>query len=237
YINYNMAATRAAYGIDRIEQRNFDANTTADASDLQGNHATLDNIRLWDWRALKDTLTQIQAIRTYYDFTDVDVDRYALGGQKRQMMLGTREINVEKLPESSRNWVNEKLIYTHGYGLTMNTANGFDSEGMPKFILSNMPVESTSPDIKVTRPEIYYGQENNDDVYVKTKRMEFNYPQGETNNLTTYEGHGGIAVGGLFKRWILAWALDDLTKLPFSDDMTSESRAQIGRATSELQSR
>ena len=234
YINYNMAATRAAYGIDRIEQRNFDANTTADASDLQGNHATLDNIRLWDWRALKDTLTQIQAIRTYYDFTDVDVDRYVIGGQKRQMMIGTREINVDRLPESSRNWVNEKLIYTHGYGATMNTANGFDSEGMPKFVLSNMPAESTAPEIKITRPEIYFGQETSHDVYVKTKRMEFNYPQGETNNLTSYEGTGGIVVGGLFKRWLLAWALDDVTKLPFSDDVTPDSRALIHRNIREI---
>ena len=234
YIIHNIAATRTAYGIDRIEQRNFDANTTADASDLQGNRATLDNIRLWDWHALKDTLSQIQAIRTYYDFTDVDVDRYLIGGQKRQMMIGTREINVDRLPESSRNWINEKLIYTHGYGITMNTANGFDSEGMPKFVLSNMPVESAAPDIKVTRPEIYFGQETTHDVYVKTKRMEFNYPQGETNNLTSYEGTGGIVVGGVLKRWLLAWALDDVTKLPFSDDVTSESRALIHRNIREI---
>src|SRR5215471_735215 len=234
YINHNIAATRAAFGIENIEQRDFEANTTADSSDLQGNLATLDNIRLWDWRALKDTLTQIQAIRTYYDFTDVDVDRYLVAGQKRQMMIGTREINVDKLPESSRNWVNEKLIYTHGFGITMNTANGFDSEGMPNFILSNMPVESSEPDIKVTRPEIYFGQKTNTDVYVKTKRMEFNFPQGETNSLTSYEGSGGIIVGGVFRRWLLAWALDDLTKLPFSDDVTPQSHALIHRNIREI---
>ena len=234
YINHNIAATRAGFGIEGIEQRNFDATTSANASDLQSNRSTLDNIRLWDWRALKDTLTQIQAIRTYYDFTDVDVDRYLIAGQKRQMMVGTREMNVEKLPESSRNWVNERLIYTHGFGITMNTANGFDSEGMPNFILSNMPVESSVPDIKVTRPEIYFGQQTNHDVYVKTKRMEFNFPQGETNNLTTYEGSGGIVVGGIFKRWLLAWALDDLTKLPFSDDVTPESHALIHRNIREI---
>ncbi|HSQ24410.1 MAG TPA: UPF0182 family protein, partial [Pyrinomonadaceae bacterium] len=234
YIVHNIAWTRRAFGIDRIEQRNFDVMTTTDSFDLQGNRPTLENIRLWDWRALKDTLSQIQAIRTYYDFTDVDVDRYTVSGEKRQMMIGTREINAEKLPPSSRNWVNEKLIYTHGYGITMNTANGFDAEGMPKFVLSNMPIESTAPEIKVTRPEIYYGQETNNDVYVKTKRMEFNYPQGETNNLTTYEGSGGIVIGGFFRRWLLAWALDDLTKLPFSDDVTSESRALIHRNIREI---
>jgi uncharacterized membrane protein (UPF0182 family) len=234
YITHNIAWTRRAFGIDRIEQRNFEAKTTTDSFDLPNNRATIDNIRLWDWRALKDTLTQIQAIRTYYDFTDVDVDRYQVNGEKRQMMIGTREMNFDKLPASSRNWVNERLIYTHGYGITMNTANGFDSEGMPKFVVSNMPVESTALEIKVTRPEIYYGQETNHDVYVKTKRMEFNYPQGENNNLNTYEGTGGIPVGGFFRRSLLAWALDDLTKLPFSDDVTSGSRALIHRNIREI---
>ena len=229
YIQQNIAWTRRAFGVDRIEQRSFDAETTAESFDLQNNRPTLDNIRLWDWRALKDTLTQIQAIRTYYDFTDVDVDRYVIGGQKRQMMLATREINSEKLPEQSRNWINEKLIYTHGYGLTMNTANGFDAEGMPKFVLSNMPVESTAPEVKVNRPEIYFGQETNSNVYVRTKRMEFNYPQGEANNLTSYQGSGGIHIGGFLRRLLLSWALDDLTKLPFSDDVTPDSRALIHR--------
>jgi uncharacterized membrane protein (UPF0182 family) len=234
YINHNVSWTRRAFGIDRIEQRNFDVQTSVESFDLQANRTTLDNIRLWDWRALQDTLTQIQAIRTYYDFTDVDVDRYTIGGQKRQMMLGTRELNVAKLPPSSSNWVNEKLIYTHGYGVTMNTANGFDSEGMPKFVLSNMPVESTASEVKVTRPEIYFGQETGPDVYVKTKRMEFNYPQGETNNLTTYEGTGGIPIGGAMRRWLLAWALGDLSKLPFSDDVTPGSRALIHRNIREI---
>jgi uncharacterized membrane protein (UPF0182 family) len=229
YIQENIASTRRAFGVEKIEQRTFDAETSNGAFDLQNNRPTLDNIRLWDWHALKDTLTQIQAIRTYYDFTDVDVDRYAIGGQKRQMMLATREINSEKLPEQSRNWVNEKLIYTHGYGLTMNTANGFDPEGMPKFVLSNMPVESTAAEVKLNRPEIYFGQETDSNVYVNTKRKEFNYPQGEANNLTSYEGTGGIRIGGFLRRSLLAWALDDLTKLPFSDDVTPDSRALIHR--------
>ena len=234
YIEQNINWTRRAFGIDRIEQRSFDAEISTEAFSLQDNRATLDNIRLWDWRALKDTLTQIQAIRTYYDFTDVDVDRYIIERQKRQMMLATREIDDQKLPPSSRNWVNEKLIYTHGYGVTMNTANGFDAEGMPKFVLSNMPIESTVPEIKVTRPEIYFGQKTDSNVYVRTKRMEFNYPQGEANNLTSYEGSGGIRIGSYFRRWLLAWALGDLSKLPFSDDVTPDSRALIHRNIREI---
>ncbi|MDQ2920354.1 MAG: UPF0182 family protein, partial [Acidobacteriota bacterium] len=126
-------------------------------------------------------------------------------------------------------WINQKLIYTHGYGLTMNTANGFTPEGMPRFIVSNMPVESTSPDIKITRPQIYFGQDTNNDVYVKTKQKEFDYPQGEENTYTIYEGTGGIRLGGGFRRMLLAWALGDISKLPFSDDVTPDSRVMISR--------
>ena len=234
YIEHNITATRRAFGIDRIEQRNFEADTSIEAFDIQNNRATLDNIRLWDWRALQDTLKQIQAIRTYYDFPDVDVDRYQIGGQARQVMIAARELNDSKLPEASRNWINEKLIYTHGYGVTMNTANGFTPEGMPRFILSNMPIESTAPEVKVTRPQIYFGQETNTDVYVKTKQKEFDFPQGESNTYTSYEGSGGIRVGSGIRRLLLAWALGDLSKLPFSDDVTSESRVMIHRNIREI---
>ncbi|HEX8144348.1 MAG TPA: UPF0182 family protein [Pyrinomonadaceae bacterium] len=233
YIEHNIEATRRAFGLDGIEQRDFEAETAVASFNLEGNRATLDNIRLWDWTALRDTLRQIQEIRTYYDFQDVDVDRYRVGGEMRQMMLAAREIDVEKLPEQSRNWINERLIYTHGYGVTMNPVNGFTPEGMPRFVLSNMPIESSVPEIKVTRPEIYFGQKTDTDVYVKTRQKEFNYPQGETNNLTTYEGTGGIPIGGGLRRLLIAWALDDLSKLPFSDDVTSESRVLMRRNISE----
>ena len=192
YIAHNIELTRQAYGFDRIAQREFPAETTVEAADAANNQATLQNIRLWDWRALQDTLRQIQEIRTYYDFPDIDIDRYEIDGTTREVMLAARELNVDKLPESSRNWINEKLIYTHGYGITMNPVNGFTPEGLPTLILSNMPVQSTVPGLNVTRPEIYFGELTNTDVYVKTRQQEFNYPQGQTNNLTSYEGTGGI---------------------------------------------
>ncbi|MFN2515086.1 MAG: UPF0182 family protein [Pyrinomonadaceae bacterium] len=229
YIEQNIVSTRRAFGLEQVELRDFQADNSVEGLDLTANRATLDNIRLWDWRALQDTLKQIQAIRTYYEFPDVDVDRYRIDGSMRQMMVATREMDVKKLPESSRNWINEKLIYTHGYGVTMNTANGFTPEGMPRFVVSNMPVESTSKDIKVTRPEVYYGQETNTDVYVKTRQKEFDFPQGETNTYTSYQGSGGIRIGGRARRMLLAWALGDLSKLPFSDDVNSESRVLIRR--------
>ena len=229
FITHNIEMTRQAFALDRIEQHPFPADSGVEAVDAAHNQGTLQNIRLWDWRALQDTLRQIQEIRTYYDFPDIDIDRYVVNGSVRQMMLATRELNVEKLPESSRNWINEKLIYTHGYGVTMNPVNGFTPEGLPTLVLSNMPVQSTIPSIKVTRPEVYFGELTNTDVYVKTRQKEFNYPQGETNSLTSYEGNGGILLGGFFRRLIIALDRGDLAKLPFSDDITAESRLLMRR--------
>jgi uncharacterized protein len=229
YIANNIALTRQAYGLDRVSQREFPAETDVAAADPANNQATLQNIRLWDWRALQDTLRQIQEIRTYYDFPDIDIDRYEIDGVTRQVMLATRELNVDKLPESSRNWINEKLIYTHGYGITMNPVNGFTPEGLPTLILSNMPVQSTVRGLTVTRPEVYFGELTNTDVYVKTRQKEFNYPQGQTNSLTSYEGNGGIELGGFLRRIIIALDRGDLAKLPFSDDVNKDSRLLMRR--------
>src|SRR5579864_1062093 len=229
YIAHNIELTRRAYGLNQVLQREFPAETTVEAADPANNQPTLQNIRLWDWHALQDTLRQIQEIRTYYDFPDIDIDRYEIDGRIRQVMLATRELNVDKLPESSRNWINEKLIYTHGYGITMNPVNGFTPEGLPTLILSNMPVQSTVRGLTVTRPEVYFGELTNTDVYVKTRQKEFNYPQGQTNNLNSYEGNGGIVLGGFLRRIIIALDRDDLAKLPFSDDVNKDSRLLMRR--------
>ncbi len=233
FIAHNIEMTRRAYALDRIETHAFPADTGIEAVEQAKNQTTLENIRLWDGRALQDTLRQIQEIRTYYDFPDIDIDRYQIGGSVRQMMLATRELNVEKLPQSSRNWINEKLIYTHGYGVTMNPVNGFTPEGLPTLVLSNMPIQSTIPGLTVTRPEIYFGELTNTDVYVKTRQKEFNYPQGDANNLTSYQGNGGIRLGGWLRRTLIALDRGDLAKLPFSDDVNSESRLLMRRRLSE----
>ncbi len=185
YIANNIALTRQAYGLDRVSQREFPAETDVAAADPAHNQATLQNIR--------------------------------------------RELNVDKLPESSRNWINEKLIYTHGYGITMNPVNGFTPEGLPTLILSNMPVQSTVPGLTVTRPEVYFGELTNTDVYVKTRQKEFNYPQGQTNSLTSYEGNGGIVLGGFLRRIVIALDRGDLAKLPFSDDVNKDSQLLMRR--------
>ncbi len=230
YIQHNIAMTRLGYALHRVEQRPFPADTGVEAADAAHNQATIQNIRLWDWRTLQDTLRQIQEIRTYYDFPDIDIDRYEIDGQVRQMMLAARELNIDRLPESSRNWINEKLIYTHGYGVTMNPVNGFTPEGLPTLVLSNMPVQSTIPSLSVTRPEIYFGELTSTDVYVNTRQKEFNYPQGESNAFASYEGKGGIVLGGFLRRLLIALDRGDVAKLPFSDDISADSRLLMRRS-------
>ena len=234
FIGHNIEWTRKGFGLDQIEFREFEAQPSITSEELANNRESFENIRLYDWRALQDTLRQIQAIRTYYDFNDVDVDRYLIEGKVRQMMIAPREIKDDKLPALSRNWINERLIYTHGYGVTMNTANGFTPEGLPQFVLSNMPVESKAPEIKVTRPEIYFGELTDRFVYVKTNEKEFDYPQGDTYSSTIYEGTAGIPIGNRFRRMLIAWGVGDLSRLPFSNTITSESRVLINRNISEI---
>jgi len=229
YIENNIELTRRAYGLDRIEQLPFPAEPGIEAVDLANNQETLQNTRLWDWRALHDTLRQIQAIRNYYDFTDIDIDRYEINGVMQQTMLSVRELHMDRLPESSRGWINERLIYTHGYGITVNTVNGFTPEGMPVLLVKNMPLESTVPALMVNRPEIYFGELTNSDVYVRTAQKEFNFPQGDTNSTTSYAGDGGIAIGGFFRKLLIALDRGDITKLPFSDAITPDSRLLMRR--------
>jgi hypothetical protein len=229
YIAYNIELTRRAYDLDRIQVHPFPADAGIVAVDPSQNQTTLDNIRLWDWRALQDTLRQIQEIRTYYDFPEIDIDRYWVGGHLREMMLAARELNVQKLPVSSQTWINEKLIYTHGYGVAMTSVNGFTPEGLPDLVLQNMPVESSLPGLRITQPQIYFGQLTDTDVYVRTRQREFNYPQGEQNNLASFQGDGGIPLGGLLRRTLIAYDRGDIAKLPFSDDVTDDSRLLMRR--------
>src|SRR5438552_2915020 len=239
YIKNNIEFTRKAFALDRIEEVPFEPRVTNAVFDPAAHPETLENVRLWDWRALQSTLRQIQEIRTYYDFPDIDVDRYLINGKPQAMMLAARELSLSKLSTSgSQNWVNERLIYTHGYGVTMNPVSRFTKEGLPEFVLSNMPVESTEPQIRLTRPEIYFGEITDWPVYVKTRQKEFNYPQGDANNYTAYEGTGGIRMGSFLRRLIIAWSVGDIAKVPFSDDITADSallmRRNIRERVSEL---
>ena len=182
YIEHNIAATRKAFAIDRVEEREVTGDTTLTRSDIDANTETLGNVRLWDHQPLLQTFAQIQEIRTYYDFVSVHNDRYRIDGQYRQIMLSARELNSESLP--NRNWINERLTFTHGYGVTLGPVNQVTPEGLPVLFIKDLPPQSTV-DLKIDEPSIYYGQLSNDHVFVKTRAREFHYPRGEDNVYTS----------------------------------------------------
>ncbi|HXG66697.1 MAG TPA: UPF0182 family protein [Blastocatellia bacterium] len=239
YIQHNITMTRRAFALDRFEEIPFQPAPTLAASEIRASQQMLRNIRLWDPQVLQSTISQIQEIRTYYEFRVPDIDRYIINGAPRQVMLAAREMNVEQLPDQSRNWINQHLVYTHGYGVTMATVNEFTPEGLPNLVLKDMPVKSDVPEIQVTRPEIYFGELTNQHVYVRTKAQgttapEFNFPApGDADSYNEYDGKAGIAVGGLFRQSVLSFYLGDGTNLLFSDYITSESRVILRRNVSE----
>ena len=199
YIVYNIQATREGYGLDRVEERPFEASEDLTREDIEANPLTVRNIRIWDERPLAQTFQQVQEIRPYYVFSGVDVDRYTVDGVYRQVMLAARELVTDRLPAQARNWVNERLRYTHGYGITLCPVNRVTSEGMPEFMVKDIPPVSV-PGLEVTRPEIYYGERTYTYVVVKTGMEEFDYPYGDENRYATYQGSGGVPMDGLLKR-------------------------------------
>jgi uncharacterized membrane protein (UPF0182 family) len=220
FIRRNIEFTRKAYGLDRIEAKEFPADENLTAADLQRNDLTIKNIRLWDHKPLLSTYAQLQEIRTYYKFVDVDNDRYFIDGTYRQVMLSARELSHEHLP--SRIWINEHLTYTHGYGVVFGPVNQVTREGLPEFFIQDIPPVS-SESVKVTRPEIYYGERANDYVFVNTKAQELDYPAGDQNVYTTYEGKGGVPVNSLWRKLLYSAHYGTL-RIALSDDITRESR-------------
>jgi len=220
YIENTIKFTRLGYGLDKIETIPFDADVKLSAADIANNDATIKNIRLWDHEPLLKTYSQLQQIRTYYKFFDVDNDRYMVNGQYTQVMLSPRELSYADLP--SRNWINERLIFTHGNGITMGPVSRISKEGLPEFFVKDIPPVSLA-DIKVTRPEIYYGELSNEYVIVGTKVPEFSYPTATGNINTTYAGKGGVPVGSLANKALFAaWFGSD--KILLSSDITAKSR-------------
>ena len=226
YIERNIAATRSAYALDRIDVEPFEAETGLTLSDIQARPDTLDNIRIWDDRPLLQTFAQIQEIRLYYDFNDVDIDRYVLDGQIRQVMLSARELNYDNVPAQARGWVNEHFQYTHGYGLTVSPVNIVTPEGLPELYLKDLPPVG-HPDLEITRPEIYFGELTDRYVFVRTGIEEFDYPDGDANVYTTYEGRGGVPMDG-WKKALFAvyWSSFDIM---LSQYLTDDSRVLMRR--------
>jgi hypothetical protein len=225
YIENNIRFTRLGYDLDRIELKSFDVTYDLDADDIAKNDATIKNIRLWDNEPLLRTYSQLQQIRTYYKFIDVDNDRYIINGEYMQVMLSPRELSYDDLP--SKSWINERLVFTHGNGLAMGPVSRISREGLPEFIIKDIPPVSNA-DIRITRPEIYYGEILNDYVIVKTKMQEFSYPTSTGNVYTKYEGTGGIPLSSLLKRTVFA-AKFNTTKILLSSDITPESRILLYR--------
>jgi len=226
YLSNHIAATNRAYALDRIVQRHLAEDERLTLADIQRNRATVNNVRLWDHGPLLDTFAQIQEIRTYYDFVTVDNDRYRLDGELRQTMLSPRELNSESLP--SRTWINERLTFTHGYGLTVGPVNRVNEQGLPVLYVKDLPPRSSVPELDVSRPEIYFGELTRDYVFVKTRQQEFNYPEGDQNIFSTYDGSGGVGLGSLARRLLFAAFTRDL-KMLLSDDFTDETRILIYR--------
>jgi uncharacterized membrane protein (UPF0182 family) len=231
FIEHNIRMTRQAYGLDRIEETEFPADETLDARALSRNEATIKNVRLWDYRPLLRTFAQLQEIRTYYKFVDVDNDRYQVKGEYRQLMLSPRELSYQHL-QGGRNWINEHLTYTHGYGVVVGPVTRVTAEGLPEFFVKDIPPLATDGFPAVTRPEIYYGEIANEYVLVRTRSQELDYPRGDQNVYSRYQGRGGIPITSWLRRLAFAARFGE-PKIILSDDLTAESRILMYRTVLE----
>jgi uncharacterized protein len=225
YLQHHIEATRRAWGLDNVVSREISGGQQLTLDDLRANAATVENVRLWDREPLLQTLGQLQEIRTYYDFVSVDDDRYWINGRYRQVLLSVRELNSASLP--TRTFINEHLTFTHGMGVSLAPVNQRTDEGLPVLFIQDLPPRS-NVDLEVTRPGIYYGELTNTHVFVQTRQREFDYPAGDENVFTSYTGAGGVLVGGLFRRSMLAAYFGQMNVL-LSGDITAESRVLYNR--------
>ena len=225
YIESTIQMTRQAFGLDKVQERDFNAEDAVSLSSINENPGTVNNIRLWDHRPLRDTYNQIQAIRLYYDFHDVDVDRYTIDGQYRQVMLSARELSPEKLASQAQNWVTRRLQFTHGYGFAMSPVNEIVGEGLPSLLVKDLPPQGP---IKVDRPQIYYGETSDQYVIVRTSAQEFDYAKGDENVYGSYEAEGGVALNSFIRKLAYAWYFRDGNIL-FTQYLTPDSRILYDR--------
>jgi uncharacterized protein len=220
YLKNHIVATRQAWGLDSVEVRELRGEAGLTLASIRANGPTIENVRLWDREPLLLTFGQLQEIRTYYDFVSIDDDRYTIGGRYRQVLLSPRELNVRSLP--TRTFINEQLTFTHGMGLTMSPVNQVTAEGLPVLFIRDLPPVS-DVSLKITRPQIYYGELSSEYVFVRTRQREFDHPSGEQNVYASYAGKGGVPVGNLLRRMVLAGRFGS-DKILFSQDITNESR-------------
>lgn len=228
FIERNIEATRKGFGLDRIKTREFGARETLTPETVDENQGTIANVRLWDPTVLIPTFQRLQAIRTYYDFHDVDVDRYTIDGRLTQVMLSGREVDSTRLPSGAQNWLNTRLVYTHGYGAVGVPANSVTREGLPSFLLRDLPPEGAAA-VVPARPGLYFGERVTGYSVVNTKQAEIDYPSGEQDVVETrYSGDGGIELSSLLRRLAFAVRFGD-TDLLISSLITPESRVMMRR--------
>lgn len=225
YLEHHIGMTQKAYGLDNIEIRQFPADTTV--NNLEKLEPTIENIRLWDWRPLQLSYNQLQALSYYYDFPSVDVDRYMIDNKIRQVMLAAREIDLNRFEPHVQTWTNTRLRYTHGYGIVMSPVDETTSNGLPNFIIKDIP-PTTTGGLELTRPEIYFGELTHNYVITNTNIKEFNYPKGEDNDETIYQGKGGIPLNNYLKRLLFAARFKDY-RLLISNELNSNSEVLYHR--------
>jgi uncharacterized membrane protein (UPF0182 family) len=235
YIAYTIANTRYGFGLDQISRRTFPAAGALTPEVVAANSATIQNLRWWDPRPLLETYRQLQEIRLYYDFHDVDIDRYTFNGAYQQVLLSGRELNQSRLPPEAQTWINQHFKFTHGYGLAMSPVNRFDEEGLPVFYIKDIPPVS-SLELRIDRPEVYFGEQTDNYVVVKGGATEFDYPKGQENMYTTYQGRDGVSLSSVWRRALFAWYFGDL-KLLISGNVTASSRLLFRRLIQERISR
>ncbi|MCL1833007.1 MAG: UPF0182 family protein [Leptospirales bacterium] len=234
FIQNNIDFTRIAYGINHVEEIPFDNSKNLTYRDLSANKDTMESVRLWDWRPLKQTYKQLQELKQYYFFNDVDIDRYIIDNKKIAVNISARELSIDGLGGSTQTWQNKHLIYTHGYGAVISRVDRISSEGLPVFLVKDIPPKYEI-NIKIERPEIYYGEHNNSYVITNTSIQpgEFDYPSGDENEYTTYSGSGGIKLDSFFKRIMISAAFGDMNLL-ISGNINSESRVLLKRNIIEM---
>jgi hypothetical protein len=226
YLANNIQFTLAAYDLDGAREDIFPVHYTLTADDIRENAATVENIRLWDWRPLKSTYEQLQLFRTYYQFNDVDVDRYRIGSQYKEVLVSARELNLRSLPPQAQTWVNQHLVYTHGYGAVMNPVDQVTEEGLPVFFLQDIPPVASG--ITLTEPRIYYGELTDTYVIIETETEEFDYPSGEQNVYGIYQGQGGVPLTDRLSNLVYALRFGSV-ELLVSGSLTEESRILLHR--------
>ena len=229
YLRYHIDATRRAWGLDKVGGRDLSGEVQLSLADIQRNGATVDNVRLWERDLLMQTFKQLQEIRTYYDFVSVDDDRYIIDGRYRQVHIAARELNSASLP--TRTFINERLTFTHGMGVTMAPVNQVTTEGLPVLFIKDLPPAS-SISIKLSRPQIYYGELGNDYVFVGTRQQEFDYPAGDTNIYSSYTGRGGVPIGSFMRKLLYAFQFGSL-KILLSDDIRDKAKVLYRRNVAE----